>query len=295
MKELLVHPTEKSQLFKENIAQPYQDEHFTIKSLGENLVMILPKESSESTSDFHSQLNSSFSYQEHYQRDAEVFDYDDLENDQITNEENRRLHQKILDSVPKDANLILDVGCGNAWLSKSLINKGRKVISMDISTINPTRAVDQLPSREHLGLIADVYHLPFAENSIDCIVASEVMEHVPDPKKFTDQLFSILKPNGKIIITTPYNEAIQLHLCVHCNQLTPSNAHLHSFNEENIHQFLPVNSANYELSKFSNKYFLRARIYYLLRFLPFNIWKNIDDFANYVLKKPLRLLIEIKK
>ena len=68
--------------------------------------------------------------------------------------------------------------------------------------------------------------------SFDIIVASEIIEHVYDPKMFIDCLLDILKPSGKIIITTPYNEKIPLSLCVHCNQLTPGNAHLHSFNEK---------------------------------------------------------------
>ena len=71
------------------------------------------------------------------------------------------------------------------------------------------------------GLIADAYKLPFNPNTLDCIVASEIMEHTFNPEKFISNLLNVLKPGGKIIITTPYDEQINYHLCVHCNHPTP--------------------------------------------------------------------------
>jgi 2-polyprenyl-3-methyl-5-hydroxy-6-metoxy-1,4-benzoquinol methylase len=146
----------------------------------------------------------------------------------------------------------------------------------------------------HAAVVADAYHLPFKKNSFDVIIASEIMEHVSDPKLFISELMKALKPTGKLIITTPYNEKIQYYLCVHCNKPTPKNAHLHSFNEKNITNFIPSQFSNYSLEKFSNKYLVRLRLNLLLSFLPFQLWKIIDSVANHFLKKPMRFLIEIK-
>src|SRR5690606_6379138 len=82
-------------------------------------------------------------YQTHYENDALAFDYFS-DWDPITQEENRRLHQQILRQIPADASWILDVGCGGAWLAGSLCPKGRQVISMDISTANPVRALKEV-------------------------------------------------------------------------------------------------------------------------------------------------------
>ena len=118
-----------------------------------------------------------------------------------------------------------------------------------------------------MGLVADVFELPIKANSIDCIVASEIIEHVPDPKRFIACLFEVLKPGGKIIITTPYNELIRTSLCIHCNFETPHNAHLHSFTEKNIFQLLPkVNKVKIQL--LNSKLLVKTWVQYLLRFLP---------------------------
>ena len=96
------------------------------------------------------------------------------------------------------------------------------------------------PFERHHAIVADVYALPFQTNTFDCIVAAEVMEHTPDPKLFIAHLLRILKPNGTLIITTPFNERIPHSLCVHCNRATPHNAHLHSFDQQKIKALLGV-------------------------------------------------------
>ena len=55
---------------------------------------------------------------------------------------------------------------------------------------------------------------------------------------FIEKLIEKLKTGGKLIITTPYNEKLEYYLCVHCNLPTPKNAHLHSFNKQNIKEII---------------------------------------------------------
>jgi ubiquinone/menaquinone biosynthesis C-methylase UbiE len=96
----------------------------------------------------------------------------------------------------------------------------------------PITALKNLPHPDHSAIVADVFNMPFKKNSFDIIIASEVIEHVFDPKLFIEKISAVLKPGGKLILLTPYNETIIYHLCVHCNNPTPANAHLHSFNEK---------------------------------------------------------------
>lgn len=262
-----------------------------------NIPLILPKKAIPelANSAFHQQTNSQFDYLDHYQKDAKAFDYFLEYESPVTRDEINRLHQKIVDHVPKNAGLVLDVGCGNGWLSQALINNHRKVISMDISLTNPEKALKNLTHPNHFGLVADVFHLPIAEETIDCVVASEIMEHVPDPATFIQNLLRPLKKGGKLIITTPYNERIEYHLCVHCNQPTPVNAHLHSFNEQNIRQLIPKTISNWRHYTFANKYAAKIRLYLLISNLPFSLWKSFDMVINKLVPSPTRLLIEIKK
>lgn len=264
--------------------------------LVEGVPVILPKaaEEVESATELHERSGTEFNYIDHYEKDAEVFDYYE-KSDDVTENERVRLNQKIVSLINKKSEFILDVGCGNGWLSRMVQNDQNKVVSLDIALNNVKKALLNKPHVNHSGLVADVFHLPFQKDSFDSIIASEIIEHVYDPKKFIACLFDVLKPGGELIITTPYNEQIPLYLCVHCNKMTPKNAHLHSFNDANIKEIIPTQVKNWHYKKMTNKYLLKSRVYWLLRKLPFVIWSGIDNIANKIFKKPTRLVITIKK
>ncbi len=245
--------------------------------------------------DLHNQTNAEFDYVDHYQRDAEQHDYfAEIENP-IADEENNRLHQKILSRIPKTTTTILDIGCGGGWLSSAKVSSSVQVISVDVSLVNVKKVLSKTPHKNHHGLVADVFHLPIAENSIDCIVASEIMEHVSLPNVFIKKLIKLLRKDGILIITTPFDEKIKYNLCVHCNKPTPTNAHLHSFNQENVKEIIPKNIAKSMITTFGNRVFIRLRIYYLLRKLSFGVWNWLDGLINKVIKKPTRIMIEVTK
>jgi 2-polyprenyl-3-methyl-5-hydroxy-6-metoxy-1,4-benzoquinol methylase len=235
-------------------------------------------------------------YADHYDQDAEAFDYFQEHADGASRHENRRLRETIIRQVPREAQNILDIGCGSAWVAGYFCKKGVAVYSMDISAGNPTRALQTYPFDNHVALVADVYELPFAQNTFDCIIAAEVMEHTPDPKLFISNLLRVLKPDGTLILTTPFQENIVHSLCVHCNRLTPHNAHLHSFNQKNITVLLQqLNIRNYKLFTFSNKFLSRLQTHLVLQYLPFKIWQTSDYIVNLCWKKPTRMLLKIKK
>ena len=238
--------------------------------------------------------NNQFNYTDHYQKDADLFEYFTESDNAMIVHEARRLHEFIFQKIKKSCSIILDVGCGNGWVAQKAIEKGIMVISMDVSFTNTEKVLKLYNGVNHFGLVADVFNLPVKNNSIDCIIASEIMEHVNDPRKFVEILYEKIKENGKLIISTPYNEKIEYYLCIHCNKPTPKHAHLHSFNETNIAKLIPGNS-EWSWSKFSNKYLSKLRTHVLLKYLPFRQWKVIDNIANKIFNRPMRLLIEIKK
>lgn len=286
---------------KEILADPMTGRDFlssgnNIYPIVEDVPVLLPDYEKKNTNPhLHSQFNSGFDYAVHYNEDAVHFDYFKEEQSHATKEEIRRLQQAIIKRIPKNADLILDVGCGNGWVAKYFLGKGKKVVSMDISQKNPIRVLKENPGENHAAIVADAYHLPFKKNVFDTIIASEILEHVYDPKLFIIKLIGALKPGGRLVITTPYNEKIEYFLCVHCNKPTPKNAHLHSFNEKNIVNFIPQELVTFKTDKFSNKYLVRLRLNLLMSFLPFGLWKFKDAVVNSIFKKPLRFLIELEK
>ena len=66
-----------------------------------------------------------------------------------------------------------------------------------------TIALDFRP-RPNLDLIGDAHHLPFADASVDAVVCTEVFEHLIDPPAAAREIVRILKPGGRLILTTRF-------------------------------------------------------------------------------------------
>jgi 2-polyprenyl-3-methyl-5-hydroxy-6-metoxy-1,4-benzoquinol methylase len=230
---------------------------------------------------------------EHYKVDAELFNYFETGN-KLENDYNNRIHQLILKSLPADYTRLLDIGSGGGWLLKNTSKHSITLVDLSFKNLSAIRA--ECPQKGGLFIISDAHELPFKNERFDVIIISEVLEHLNKPEIAIKSAFRILRKNGKIIITTPYDEQIRYYLCIHCNQKTPANAHLHSFNEKNLSDILDrIGIKNFGFSKMGNKYFLKSRLSYLLSYLPFFIWKIIDKMFIFLFGDPLTLVLTIEK
>lgn len=50
----------------------------------------------------------------------------------------------------------------------------------------------------------DVHDLPYEDESYDCIVLNQVLEHVANPWKAIKELYRVCSPGGMVIITSPF-------------------------------------------------------------------------------------------
>jgi SAM-dependent methyltransferase len=66
-----------------------------------------------------------------------------------------------------------------------------------------TIAMDHRP-RPEIDLIGDAHHLPFPDASVDAIVCTEVFEHLIDPPAAAREIVRILKPGGRLVLTTRF-------------------------------------------------------------------------------------------
>jgi SAM-dependent methyltransferase/uncharacterized protein YbaR (Trm112 family) len=239
----------------------------------------------------------SMNYIEHYELDAELFDYFEERACQATEQDERRVHEYIDYLFPNSARVVLDVGSGNAWAAKKFCKPRVDFFSFDISLKNVSEALKRFPAENHHGVVGDAINPPFQPGTFDVVIASEIIEHILEPQQFISSLMKILKPGGKLIVSTPYKEVIRQNLCIHCNKMTPQNAHLHSFDENKL---LSLYSEKDLMSKkyhiFGNKALVVMRTHIILKYLPFVIWKLADKIANLVLNKPGHIVVEyIKK
>jgi len=232
-------------------------------------------------------------YLEHYTLDGEHFDYFE-KREKATFEAERRLREYIKSIIPKNSELVLDIGSGSAWLAKS-IGKNRRIVSLDISINNIKKALVEYLFENHFGVVGDAYHLPFADDCFDCIVAAEIIEHLETPSEFIRQAIKKLKKNGILIISTPYKEKINQYLCIHCNHLTPQNAHLHSFDENKLKALIDDEVKSIEFFTFGNKFHTFLRFYVVLKYFNFSVWKIIDSVFNLIINKKINIICKIVK
>lgn len=238
----------------------------------------------------------SFDYISHYTTDAEEFDYFSEETDRLTATHLRLLRSSVMRMVPDSTSLMLDVGCGSAFVAGHFCPRGVKVVSMDIAFANARKAYAKYPVDNHAVVVADAYHLPFPDQTFDCIIASEIIEHTVDPQAFVASLLSKLKPGGTLVVSTPYKEQIVYSLCIHCNCKTPHNAHLHSFDKEKMRRIvepLPADIAKIRLV--GNKLLLRSHLTMLLFHLGLTVWRVVDGLFNRLFPKTEHFIIVIKK
>jgi SAM-dependent methyltransferase len=107
---------------------------------------------------------------------------------------NHRVRERIIKKYLQEAKgLVIDIGCSSGkYLSG-------KTIGADISIEKLKKA------KSRLLVNLDVEEDPcFPEDSFDFVLFSEILEHLRNPGKALENLFQILKPQGKILLTTPH-------------------------------------------------------------------------------------------
>lgn len=97
--------------------------------------------------------------------------------------------------------LLLDLGCGNGWLSNLLARPGRRVIGMDQNRTELRQAARVFSSNINLCFLeADIFSAPFSIGIFDIIVLASVVQYFPDLPALLSLLLNYLKPHGEIHI-----------------------------------------------------------------------------------------------
>ena len=97
---------------------------------------------------------------------------------------------------------VLDFGCGSGDLISYLRARGTDAVGLELDEPRIT-GVLQAQAREHVTLYPGGCPLPFTDGEFDCVVSTEVIEHIPEVQGYVQELRRILKPGGRLLITTP--------------------------------------------------------------------------------------------
>jgi 2-polyprenyl-3-methyl-5-hydroxy-6-metoxy-1,4-benzoquinol methylase len=95
----------------------------------------------------------------------------------------------------------LDVGCSSGYLARRLVEGGAHVIGIEADE----RAAAEAREVCEQVLVGDVesMELPFAEGSFDLVLCGDLIEHLRDPQAFLERVRPLLRPDGRLVLTTP--------------------------------------------------------------------------------------------
>ena len=158
---------------------------------------------------------------------------------------------------------ILDIACGVGYGCKIFIENGAKyVIGCDISDEAIDYAKEHFSAKNIEFHKKDIRNLDFPDETFDCVVSFETLEHVTEQDLVISELKRVLKKGGILIISTPNKE-------------------VRSFDEEDTNIF---HEKELTIDEFKNllSHFLKFELYSQRLIKDINLGKKI--MRNIILK-----------
>ncbi len=113
---------------------------------------------------------------------------------------------KILDCIKvfenKKLASFLDIGCGESENHQEFIKYFKKGVGIDVNQEDVNYA-KKLNKKILIDYFSQGYENLILEKKYNCIICSEVLEHVNNPEILIEKISKLLKPNGLAIITFP--------------------------------------------------------------------------------------------
>jgi 2-polyprenyl-3-methyl-5-hydroxy-6-metoxy-1,4-benzoquinol methylase len=127
------------------------------------------------------------------------------------NERRHRAHAKLLAAVGTGKR-VLDVGCSSGYLARPLSESGNTIVGIELDP-HAAREAEQFCERVLVGDV-ETMDLPLEPGTFDVVLCGDVVEHLRDPVGALARLRVLLKPGGRVVLSTPNvaNWAIRLSL-----------------------------------------------------------------------------------
>ena len=107
----------------------------------------------------------------------------------------------------------LDAGAGFGRHAFEAARQGATVFALDYAsdevvmtrnTFGAMLEAKEITEKAYGGVLrGDATKLPFEDNTFDCVVTSEVLEHIQDDVNVISELHRVLKPGGSLGVTVP--------------------------------------------------------------------------------------------
>ncbi|HRC87720.1 MAG TPA: class I SAM-dependent methyltransferase [Thermoanaerobaculia bacterium] len=104
---------------------------------------------------------------------------------------------------------VLEIGCGRGdfacWMARQP-SRPQRVVAADFASVAVERGrrfAAELGLENLAFTVADIERLPFETASFDTVVSCETVEHVPSPPRALLELARVLRPGGRLFLSTP--------------------------------------------------------------------------------------------
>ena len=187
---------------------------------------------------------------------------------------------------------VLEIGCGEGYGISELAQFSKKYIGVDKFD---THISDELKKNNNIVFykmeIPPLHNIE--SNSIDYVVTFQVIEHIQDDNYFLEEIYRVLKPGGKLLLTTP-NKLMSLSRNPwHIREYTPSemkNILLKYFENSQVNGVFgnDLVMQYYEKNKQSVRKITRFDIFNLQYILPRWMLQIPYDILNRLNRKKLK-------
>lgn len=106
---------------------------------------------------------------------------------------------------------VLDAGCATGDFL-SVAKEKYRMYGVDVSQSAIEIARYRNPDIDHRIFASEIYDVAIEKKSLDAVVLWDVIEHVSDPERLVRFLASLLKPEGKLCLSTPNMASVMARL-----------------------------------------------------------------------------------
>jgi 2-polyprenyl-3-methyl-5-hydroxy-6-metoxy-1,4-benzoquinol methylase len=107
-----------------------------------------------------------------------------------------------LSFMPQDCHTLLDAGCSHGYSTKVFATKAQHTVAIDIDAEAIAVAQARYPYIEFH--VASLDAIPMSSDTADCIICTDVVEHVENEIAVFNEFYRVMRPNAVAIITTPH-------------------------------------------------------------------------------------------
>jgi 2-polyprenyl-3-methyl-5-hydroxy-6-metoxy-1,4-benzoquinol methylase len=134
----------------------------------------------------------------------------DLEHDRYIDSRHQHFSPKLVEQwldlvqLPREffkGKLVLDAGCGAGRWTYAMASLGARVVAVDLTDAGVKVTYDATATRDNVVVLqANIFQLPFKEETFDFVVSWGVLHHTRDTKAAFDRVVPLVKKGGQFYV-----------------------------------------------------------------------------------------------